>query len=103
MADTTCESYLGIFVEEVKEVTTILMGWPIIFWDLQRTLSECERVNNNNNIYLTAIGLLPGGSGCIHAHIYEKGAVKILNPLKSNVKIYKPVMYRYKDSVRTLQ
>ena len=30
--------------------------------------------NNNNNIYLTAIGLLPGGSGCIHVHIYEKGA-----------------------------
>ena len=37
----------------------------------------CSRgnVNNNkNNIYLTAIGLLPGGSGCIHVHIYEKGA-----------------------------
>ena len=26
------------------------------------------------NIYLTAIGLLPGGSGCIHVHIYDRGA-----------------------------
>ena len=30
--------------------------------------------NNSNNIYLTAIGLLPVGSGCIHVHIYEKRA-----------------------------
>ena len=28
----------------------------------------------NNNMYLTAIGLLTGGSGCVHVHIYEKGA-----------------------------
>ena len=36
--------------------------------------AEKYSVNNNNNIYLTEIGLLPGGSGCIHVHIYEKGA-----------------------------
>jgi hypothetical protein len=36
--------------------------------------------NNNNNNLLTAIGLLPGGSGFIHVHNYEKGT-KNLKPV----------------------
>ena len=35
--------------------------------------------NNNNNNLLTAIGLLPGGSGFVHVHNYEQGA-KNLKP-----------------------
>ena len=29
--------------------------------------------NNNNNNFLTAIGLLPGGSSFVHVHNYGKG------------------------------
>ena len=36
--------------------------------------------NNNNNNLLTAIGLLPGGSGFVHVYNYVKGS-KNLKPV----------------------
>ena len=60
---TLSGSSTDLSLKLVLNVTAALVNHLV---DLQR--------NNNNNIYLTAIGLLPGGSGFIHVHIYEKGA-----------------------------
>jgi hypothetical protein len=94
VCETQCSGFQSFAI--VRFITTVQtvhdwlqqmgMGpcsWPQLasatFWLLHSSqsaqcscLSVSEVDYNNNNIYLTAIGLSPGGSGYLHVYKYKK-------------------------------